>query len=64
MNVLFLLNIGLDLKYLIEPFDEGSDVLELKRIAIEQANSYFFNTIITLSLFFSFIFLNWFFNRK
>lgn len=32
INFLVILNNGIDLKYLIEPFENGDNILELKRI--------------------------------
>lgn len=64
LNILFLINNGLDEKYLISPFEKGDDILELKRIAnqkLEDANSI---TLINLGLFLSYIFVNWFNNKK
>lgn len=64
LNILFLVNNGLDEKYLISPFETGDDILELKRIAnqkLEDANSI---TLINLGLFLSYIFINCFNNKK
>lgn len=64
MNGLFLINNGLDEKYLISPFEAGDDILELKRIAnrkLADANSI---TLINLGLFLSYIFVNCFDNKN
>ena len=36
IDVLFLLNNGIDQKYLVEPFDLGDEILDLKEIAIQK----------------------------
>ena len=64
LNILYLINNGLDANYLIEPFEKGDDILELKRIAnqkLEDSNSI---TIINFALFLSYILINWSYEKN
>ena len=64
LNILFLINNDLDERYLIDPFEQGDNILDLKKIAIQKLEDAKTITLINLGLFTSFIFVNFFYKKK